>query len=519
MPRPSLKKRAFTAVALMIGFYLLSLFIGVALLVVAFFSLAVFAWPIAALCLVGGLATLWSILPRPDRFVPPGPRLDPKSQPQLFALITEVAGLVGERPPKEVYVVPQINTWVTQRGGILGFGSRRIMGIGLPLLSVLTVSEFRAILAHEFGHFYGGDTKLAPFIYRTYYAIGRMVVGMEASNSDWLYIVFEPYAELFLRITRDVSRRQEYVADELAARVAGPQAQIAGLEKTFAADDAYYAYWVNVVMPLLDARVCPPILEGFSRFAASQTISGSLTRNVERAKSEGQTELYDSHPSLSERIEAVKGLPIAEMPRAEREDPLALTLLNDVPDLERDILVKFMTADVYWEYGEDRVTDKEAKRIGKAKASRLRYVTWEECIDQAYLPMWQEMVRTYSPGLAGVTPEALPGLVKNLSVFGMSMLAKSGQQGQFDVNGGMLQLTNRVLGAALAVALHAAGWELRASPGLPVHAQRGGQRIMPFEVLSRLMTGRLNAETWQQQITEAGIAGVDLALVTAPSTS
>jgi Zn-dependent protease with chaperone function len=499
----------------MFGFYLLSLFVGLTLLVVAFFSMAVLAWPIAMLTLVGGVATLWSILPRPDRFVAPGPRLDPKSQPQLFGLINEVATLVGERAPREVYVIPEINAWVTQRGGILGFGSRRIMGIGLPLLSVLTVPQFRAVLAHEFGHFYAGDTRLAPFIYRTYSAIGRMVSSMEASDSAWLYLLFEPYAELFLRITRDVSRRQESVADELAARVAGRQAQIASLEKSFAANDAYYAYWLNVIMPLLDADVCPPILEGFSRFADSQTISGALTRNADKAKSEGTTDLYDSHPSLSERIEGVKRLPISDVPSNNHRDSLALTLLSDVTTLERDILIKFMTADVQWQYGEDMVTDKEAKRIGKAKASALRYVTWEDCTGQAYLPIWREMVRTYSGGLDGVTPDALPGLVKNLSVFGMSMLKKSGQQGQFDVNGGMLQLTSRVLGAALAVALHAAGWELHTSPGQPVYAQRDEQRIMPFEVLSKLMTGRLSAETWQQQCVEAGISGVDLGALAA----
>jgi hypothetical protein len=40
------------------------------------------------------------------------------------------------------------------------------LGIGLPLLSLLTVSQFPGILAHESAHFYGGDTKLAPFVYK-----------------------------------------------------------------------------------------------------------------------------------------------------------------------------------------------------------------------------------------------------------------------------------------------------------------------------------------------------------------
>jgi heat shock protein HtpX len=49
----------------------------------------------------------------------------------------------------------------------MGFGSRRVMGIGLPLLSILTVSELRGVLAHEFAHYYSGDTRLGPWVYKT----------------------------------------------------------------------------------------------------------------------------------------------------------------------------------------------------------------------------------------------------------------------------------------------------------------------------------------------------------------
>src|ERR1700685_1123183 len=60
------------------------------------------------------------------------------------------------------------------RGGGMGFGSRRIMGLGLPLLSTMTVSQFRAVLAHEFAHYYGGDTSLGPWVYRTKASIVRI---------------------------------------------------------------------------------------------------------------------------------------------------------------------------------------------------------------------------------------------------------------------------------------------------------------------------------------------------------
>jgi heat shock protein HtpX len=75
--------------------------------------------------------------------------------------------------PKEVYLIAEVNAWVAQRGGILGVGSRRVVGLGLPLMRILSVAQLRAVLAHEFGHYYGGDTRLGPLVYSMRSAIGR----------------------------------------------------------------------------------------------------------------------------------------------------------------------------------------------------------------------------------------------------------------------------------------------------------------------------------------------------------
>jgi Zn-dependent protease with chaperone function len=111
-------------------------------------------------CVAGAGLIVWSVLPRPDRFEPPGPRIYEKDHPRLFDLVRDIGARTGQALPREVYLVADVNAFVAQRGGVMGFFSRRVMGLGLPLLSLLTVSELRAVLAHEFGHFHGGDTKL-----------------------------------------------------------------------------------------------------------------------------------------------------------------------------------------------------------------------------------------------------------------------------------------------------------------------------------------------------------------------
>src|SRR5262245_40360536 len=127
-------------------------------------------------------------------------------------------------------------------------------------------------------------------------------------------------------------------------------------------------------------------------------------------------------------------------------------------------------------------------------------------MSHAYIPIWEAMVRTYAPGLVGVTPEVLPNLVRNLSVFGSDLLKKSNHM---DEMASVSQITVTTIGASLALALHKAGWDLYALPGEPVYAQRVGKRIIPFEIMGKLASARLSAEAWREQCADAGIKGVD----------
>ena len=112
---------------------------------------------LAVFGIVVGITILWSLLPRRDQFEPPGVRIDLSEQRRLAEEVEAIARALGEPMPAEVYLISRRRTrLVAQRGGFLGAGSRRVMGLGLPLMQVLTLSQFRAVLAHEFAHFYFG---------------------------------------------------------------------------------------------------------------------------------------------------------------------------------------------------------------------------------------------------------------------------------------------------------------------------------------------------------------------------
>ena len=296
----SLRSRAVMAVALTIGFYVLALGLIAGLIAVLFIPNV--PGRLFGFCLIGAAVIAISIVPWPRRFVPPGPRLNPAGQPQLFAELQGVANAVGEAMPAEVYVTPEMNAGVFQRG------RRRVMVLGLPLMQIMSVAQMRAVIAHEFGHYHGGDTRLGPWIYRTREAIER-ALSFSSRQSVLLQLPFLLYGRMFMRVTQAVSRRQELTADALAARTVGAKPMIHGLRALARGSIAWSGYWRQEVVPLIEAGFQPPVTEGFARFLAEPGIVERLDKATEHLLAEAKTDPYDSHPPDAERIAALAALP------------------------------------------------------------------------------------------------------------------------------------------------------------------------------------------------------------------
>src|SRR6188474_1337523 len=105
----SLQTRAIIAVAFLVGFFALALgaAAGLALLGVKLFTLLTYVRNgrlmllivLAALgCLGASGVIVWSLLPRFDRFEPPGPELARPDAPELFRLMDELAAAARQAP-------------------------------------------------------------------------------------------------------------------------------------------------------------------------------------------------------------------------------------------------------------------------------------------------------------------------------------------------------------------------------------------------------------------------------------
>ena len=463
---PSVGLRAVLALGLMIGFYALALGLAGALLWVPYAEVTYTnrIHPKLALgCLVGAAhhplvrhaaaGSFRGARPRARaREAPEALRDDPRRR------LRDEAG-----DPAEVYLVGDMNAWVAHRGGMMGVGARGIMGLGLPLLQTLSVSELRAVLAHEFGHYHGGDTKLGRFVYVTRAAIGRTLENLGRHGSI-LQLPFLWYGNLFLRVSHAVSRRQELAADQLAAHVVGARPLAEGLKKIHVAAPAFGYYWSNEVAPVLHAGFVPPLAAGFQRFVAGEIGQKAMAAAREHSLKEGEGDVFDTHPPLRERLKALEGCRPGDITGA---DPLAITLLADPQALERAVI---------------------APVLPSADGQPLPPIQWSEVGERVYQPIWQKETDGAAAHCRPLTVEALGQQASRLSeTLGAKLLP------EWEVTATEVRQLrgNWALGSALAVALSQAGWATEAQPGEPVMLRGPAGTIDPFGAVQALVKGEI----------------------------
>src|SRR5579859_55149 len=495
--RPSMALFAVLAVAMVIGSYLFVLLLAGACVYLPYLFLSESPSTTVVLLFLFGIviagAILWSLIPRSDKFVPPGMLLDRASFPRLFAEIESIAAALNEPMPTEVYLIGDANAFVADRGGLMGFGSRRIMAFGLPLLSTMTVSQFRAVLAHEFAHYYGGDTSLGPWVYRTKSSIIRIFqnvgsVGQLARIAvlGLMYVVVTTllkwYFIAFLRIINIVSRKQEYRADELACLVAGRQNLIDGLQAIHRTAAVWPVYWNQEVQPALGSGSLVAVGDGLIRFMAVPQISEAVGKSLETRLREEKTKPYDTHPPLRDRIAAAQKLPDSSAPQ---DSQPASSLLENLEKAE----IRFV---------EDRVED--------IRAGSLKYVPWSEVALRVKIPTWQQFVSEYPEPLRGVTAEFVPDQVPKLREIGSRIRDPKGMLLSHE------QRTARaayLFATALALAMIRDGWDLHVEPGV-FRISRGDREFNPFLAINELMTNKLSPQGWTARCQELGLSQLAL---------
>src|SRR6476661_430723 len=204
-------------------------------------------------CVVGSVMLVVFLLK--SLFQPSPPPADDRveltaeDQPALFEFVSRLCAEAGADRPKHIYLTSEVNAAVfydsTARS--LFWPTRKNLLIGLGLVNGLTISQFKAVLAHEFGHFAQRSMRLGSYVH----TVSRMIHGMVYTRDKWdemlarwrtldirvsaaawlmtgLIWVVRKLLELAYQgihlVHASLSREMEFQADRVAVRLAGSDA-------------------------------------------------------------------------------------------------------------------------------------------------------------------------------------------------------------------------------------------------------------------------------------------------------
>jgi Zn-dependent protease with chaperone function len=272
--------------------------------------------------------------------VDPGPRLNREDAPRLWQVMKEVAERVATRPVDSIFITPTPEIAVTERGGMLarlaGRGER-ILILGLGTLQGMTQAEFKAIIAHEYGHFSNRDTAGGRLALRVQATIFMMAQGLVAQrqntwfNPVWLFLY--RYSRLFARITLGASRLQEILADRAAAMAYGASNLADALTHVMRATYEFSTQATNEIRQAYQLKRAVMNLYALPAIT-SESDSSTVKTRIEQEMTR-PTSAYDSHPAMKDRLEMIKHL--ESVASGEKKNKDVWELLPDAESLQQQM--------------------------------------------------------------------------------------------------------------------------------------------------------------------------------------
>lgn len=207
-----------------------------------------------------------------------------RDEPALFEFIHRLADDTGAPRPHRVFLSPGVNAAVFYDLSILNllFPSKKNLEIGLGLTNALSLCEFKAVLAHEMGHFAQRSMAVGRWVY-----VSQQIASNLVARRDWFDRALDGLSTTDIRIAwlgwlsrlivwslralldsafqvvvvaqRALSREMEFQADLVAVSVSGSDALVHALHRAGTADEAWDRALRVAVQELSQGRRVPDL--------------------------------------------------------------------------------------------------------------------------------------------------------------------------------------------------------------------------------------------------------------------
>ncbi|MFD7872521.1 M48 family metalloprotease [Streptomyces sp. NPDC059766] len=267
--------------------------VGIALIIAGL----VFHTPWALVWLAGMLVTgaTRNFMGR-DRL--PGRAVRPEDEPELVALVQDVAERVGFREPLLVRIVPDVDA---SMGPAKVDGVRTyVLLLGLPLLRMLTDAQLASVVAHELAHVHHArDRRMSAL---------RFARDCLAERMDGRFRPLGPPAAPLLRATQPQMWQAETAADADAVRVAGTAATTEALRRTGIIHAAFEGLGADWVLSAAGEETYPEDLYAALESALAEPLVADrsvLSATSEEELAAASPYAVEDHPPLGHRIAAL----------------------------------------------------------------------------------------------------------------------------------------------------------------------------------------------------------------------
>lgn len=270
-----------------------------------------------------------------------GLKKDEDDCPRLYQVLADVAKRVDTDPVDEVYIAPGSMIGVKQEGsGPFGlFGrKKRILTLGLSTMHFLTVSELKAILAHEYAHFSHQDTFYSRFIYQVSLSIAVAMDGMKEAGGFLTYFnpfywFFWLYYKAYALLSSGFSRSREFLADRMACSLYGADVFANGLTKVCTDGTLFESYIYDKIAEMLKKdKEYVNMYVAFRKFRDEKLSAKERDKFYKKILAH-EPSLFDSHPTFGERIDAVKALS-----KAKKTNSIsALQVFEEPDEIEKEM--------------------------------------------------------------------------------------------------------------------------------------------------------------------------------------
>ncbi|MCE5200144.1 MAG: M48 family metalloprotease [Armatimonadota bacterium] len=283
----------------------------------------------------GIIAALWK-----EPNLQPGIFLDRAKEHNLGHFIAHICSATGADIPDAVLLHMEPTFFVTQTKMVAfnGAAKGRILALGLPLLGGLTKCEIRAILAHEFAHFTGGDTLYSSVIYPVYAGAWTSCISMAESmdNTESFtqklpmmlpLFALKVYLMVFDLLNMRLSRLRETRADAIAIATCGSRSFQLGLMKTAGMGGAFYdKSALEIARKTHSDPASASIYTAFR--TALPKLNDIANAHYRHCLTESENK-WDSHPALKSRLESA-----GNSPEKYNDNELAISLLENLDEYE-----------------------------------------------------------------------------------------------------------------------------------------------------------------------------------------